>query len=333
MSCIQLGIIGLGRFAQLHMECLRQMPNVKIAAICDINVGLVSTLSQALQCNGYTDVQEMLRAESLHAIDVLTPEAYHYDAVMAGLEAGCHVFVEKPLEINLFKASRMISFAAEKDRLLMVGHVTRFDPRYMNMKQAIERGDIGRIRSIYTRRSDKREYFGIYKRTPVVFILGVHDIDQILWYKNELPQEVYAKRSSSDEGEDMVCAIMTFQDGTLATMDSNWLTPKGWPAPQDQYTQIMGDTGVLRMQNPDQAFSLCLEDRYEFPFMFATRDIYGQMEGPLMSELKHFMDCIVSTKPSTILRPEDALNVVRVATAIIRSCEQNQPVLLSSVNS
>lgn len=333
MSGIRLGIIGLGRFAQLHMDCLRQMPTVKIVAICDINAELVNNLAQALQCNGYTDVKEMLRAESLDAIDVLTPEAYHYDAVMAGLEAGCHVFVEKPLEINLVKASNMISFAAEKDRLLMVGHVTRFDPRYMNMKQAIERGDIGRIRSIYTRRSDKREYFELYKRTPVVFILGVHDIDQILWYKNELPLEVYAKRSSSKQGEDMVCAMMTFQDGTIATMDSNWLAPKSWPAPQDQYTQIMGDIGVLRMQNPDQAFSLCAEDRQELPYMFATRDIYGKIEGPLLSELSHFVDCIVSSKPSTILRPEDALNVIHVATAIIRSCEQNQPVLLSSVNS
>ncbi len=327
----RLGIIGLGRFAQLHLDCLRQIPNVKITAICDINTDLVDVTAQDLQCRGYTDVQEMLQLESLDAIDVLTPEAFHYDAVMAGLKAGCHVFVEKPLDIHLAKAAKMLDFAAEKDRLLMVGHVTRFDPRYINMKQAIERGGIGRLRSIYTRRSDKREYFGIYKRTPVVFNLGVHDIDQILWYMNELPVEVYAKQSSSEEGNDLLCAMMTFEGGVIAMMDCNWLTPKSWPAPQDQYTHVMGDTGVLRMQNPDQAFSITTEQQHEFPFMYATRDIHGRLEGPLMSELSHFVDCVVSSKPSAILRPEDALNVIRVATAMVRSCEQNQPVSLSSV--
>lgn len=164
-----------------------------------------------------------------------------------------------------------------------------------------------------------------------MFILAVHDIDQILWYKNELPLEVYAKQSSSDEGEDMVCVMMTFQDGTIAMLESNWMTPKSWPAPQDQYTQIMGDKGILRLQNPDQAISLYSDERHEFPYLFANRDIYGKMEGPLMSELSHFVDCVRTSNPSTVLRPEDALNVIRVATAIMRSAEQGQPVLVSSV--
>lgn len=331
MAEIRLGIVGLGRFAKLHIECLQQIPSVNIVAICDIRSEQVEAMAQELKCNGYTDIQEMLRCEALDALDVLTPESYHYEAVMTGLEAGCHVFVEKPLECDLTLAEQMIRFATEQGKLLMVGHVTRFDPRYINMKQSIERGDIGRIRSIYARRSDKREYFGLYKRTPVVFILGVHDIDQILWYKNELPVEVYAKRSSSAEGEDMVCAMLTFQDGSVAMMDSNWLAPKCWPAPQDQFTQIMGDKGLLRMQNPDQAFSVCSDELYDFPYMYANRNINGKLEGALLSELSHFADCILTSKPSTILRPEDALNVIRVATAINRSSEQGVPVLVSSV--
>lgn len=331
MGEIRLGIVGLGRFAQLHVECLRQIPSVKIVAICDIRKEQVDVMAHELGCKGYTDLQKMLSNESLDALDVLTPESYHYEAAMAGLEAGCHVFVEKPLESDLIEADKMIRFASEQGKLLMVGHVTRFDPRYMSMKQSLVRGDIGRVRSIYTRRSDKREYFGLYKRTPVVFILAVHDIDQILWYKEELPVEVYAKQSSSAEGEDMVCVMMTFQDGTIAMMESNWMTPKSWPAPQDQFTQIMGDKGILRMQNPDQAVSICLEERYEFPYLFANRDIYGKMEGPLMSELCHFADCVLTSTPSTILRPEDALNVIRVATAVIQSAERGQPVLVSSV--
>ena len=332
MGELRLGIVGLGRFAQLHLECLKQIPSVTIAAICDISQDRVDAMAHELKCNGYTNIHEMLSRESLDAIDVLTPEAYHYDAVRAGLAAGCHVFVEKPLEINLAKAEQLAQFASGQGKQLMVGHVTRFDPRCINVKQSIERGDIGRIRSIYARRSDRREFFGLYKRTPVIFILGVHDIDQILWYKNELPIEVYAKSSSSEEGEDMTCAMMTFRDGSVAMLESNWLTPKGWPAPQDQYTQIMGDKGVLRMQHPDQAFSICGDDLHQHPYMFATRNIYGKVEGALMSELSHFADCAIHSKPSSILKPEDAINIIRVAEAVMRSAEQGKPVALDPVN-
>ncbi len=330
MEQIRLGIVGLGRFAKQHIECLKQIPEVIIAAVCDIRGETARALGDELGCGSYTDVQEMLRAESLDALDVLSPEMNHYEAVMAGLEAGCDVFVEKPLASDLTEAEKMVGTAAERGRLLMVGHVMRFDQRYLQMKNAIARGDIGRVRSIYARRSDKREYFGLYKRSPVVLILGVHDIDQILWIKDELPIEVYAKDSCSPEGEDMVCAMMTFADGTVAMMDSNWMTPRQWPAPQDQYMQIMGDEGVLRVQHPDEAFSLCAEQRYEVPYLYTSRDIYGRLEGPLMSELSHFVDCVRGSAPSSILRPEDALNVIRVTTAILRSCERGQPVSIGS---
>jgi len=331
MEKIRLGIVGLGRFARLHIECLRQIPSVNIVAVCDIRSETAAAFAQELGCKAYTDLQEMLRLETPDALDVLTPEDNHFEAVMAGMEAGCHVFVEKPLASDLTQAERMVDFASARDRLFMVGHVTRFDPRYLRMKQAIERGDIGRIRSIYTRRSDKREYFGLYKRSPVVLILGVHDIDQILWYKNELPVEVYAKRSFSAEGEDMVCAMLTFQDGVVAMLDSNWLAPRQWPAPQDQFTQVMGDAGVLRMQHPDQAFSLVSDTVYDHPYMFTTRDVNGLVEGPLMSELTHFAECVRASAPSAIVRPQDALNVIRVATAVIRSAEQGQPIAMNTV--
>ncbi|GGD56427.1 Gfo/Idh/MocA family protein [Paenibacillus nasutitermitis] len=331
MGRIRLGIVGLGRFAKLHIECLKQIPFINIAAVCDIHGETAQVFGDELGCGSYTDVQEMLRAESLDALDVLTPEDSHYEAVMAGLEAGCDVFVEKPLASDLAQAEKMIGVAAERGRLLMVGHVLRFDHRYLQMKMSVERGDIGRVRSIYARRSDKREYFGLYKRSPVVLNLGVHDIDQILWIKNELPIEVYAKSSCSPEGEDMICAMMTFADGTVAMTDSNWLTPRQWPAPQDQYMQIVGDDGVLRVQSPDAAFSLCSEQLYEVPYLYTSREIYGRIEGPLMSELAHFAACVRDSASSAILRPEDALNVIRVTTAILRSCERGQPVSISSV--
>ncbi|SDD24379.1 Predicted dehydrogenase [Paenibacillus sp. UNCCL117] len=328
MKTIRLGMVGLGRFAQLHLACLRQLPMVEIAAVCDVRREAADALAAQLGCRGYSDVRDMIGEEALDALDVLTPEAFHCEAAMAALNAGVHVFVEKPLAVDLAEAERMTAAAAARGKLLMTGHLTRFDPRYVGMRQAIERGEIGRVRSFYARRSDKREFFGLYKRTSPIHILGAHDIDQLLWYTGEMPIEVYARSSSSEEGVDQVCAMLALPGGATAILDANWLAPKAWPAPQDQYTQVAGDRGVLVMRHPDHSLGICTEEKSEIPYLYANRDLYGTLEGPLMSELRHFVDCVRDSRPSAILRPEDALGVVRVAEAIARSCELGRAVRL-----
>lgn len=330
MKEIKLGIVGLGRFAQLHLQCYRQIPGVRVVGVCDVRAEAVAQMAAELGCSGYASPLDMLRGdERPDALVVLTPEPHHYDAVMAGIEAGCAVFVEKPLATDPDEAERMVAAAEQRGTLLTVGHVTRFDPRYLQMKQAIDSDAIGRVRSIYARRSDGREYFHIYKRTPSIYTLGIHDIDQILWYLRELPAEVYAKSTSSAEGEDMTWAMLSFPSGAMAVIESNWMTPKAWPAPQDQATHIMGDRGVLDMRNPDGAFSICTEERYEFPYMYSLRDVHGKLEGALLTELAHFVDCVrEGVADSPVAPARDALRVVRVADAIVRSCREQAAVRL-----
>jgi predicted dehydrogenase len=330
MNTIHIGIVGLGSFARQHLQCLRQLSGIRIQAVCDIRQDVVDQLAEELGCTGYTSLDEMLSKERLDVLDILLPEALHHGAVVAGLEAGIHIFVEKPLEIDLSKATEIVSLAAEKKLMLMVGHVTRFDPRYLEMKRQIVNDKLGRIRSIYARRSDLKRFYPIYKRTPTIFVLGVHDIDQILWCLGELPIEVYARSSSSDEGEDLVWAMLTFRNGTIAVIESNWLAPDAWPAPQDQMMLVNGDSGVLRMEAPDQAIRICTNEHVQLPSPFLLQEIHGQVQGPLMSELAHFIACIRDGVESTILPVEDALNVVRVADAIVRSCREGRPVILGS---
>ncbi|GGD51833.1 Gfo/Idh/MocA family protein [Paenibacillus nasutitermitis] len=329
MKEIKLGIVGLGRFAQLHLQCYRQIPGVSVAAVCDVRAEAAQETAQQFGSKAYTDPLEMLRNEQLDALIVLTPEPLHYDAVMAGIDAGLAVFVEKPLATDLADAERMVTAAAQRNTLLVVGHATRFDPRNLQLKQAIDAGKIGRIRSIYARRSDGRQFFHIYKRTPAIYTLGIHDIDQILWYMRELPIEVYAKSSSSDVGEDMVLAMLTFQNGVVAVIDSNWMTPNAWPAGQDQTTHIMGDSGQLSMGHPDSAFVMSTEDRHEIPSLYTLNNIHGKLQGSLYSELEHFIDCVRDGRSSSpILPAQDALRVVKVADAIVRSYTEQKPVLL-----
>jgi predicted dehydrogenase len=328
MEQLKIGIVGLGSFAAQHIQCLRQFADVRIQAVCDRLPEVSASIARELGCAGYTDYREMLRHEKLDVLDIVLPEALHYDVAMAGLRAGSHLFVEKPLDTDAARAAEIAREAARIDRQLMVGHVTRFDPRIMQIKQTIDSGALGRIRSIYCRRSDVQRGFATYRRTHPIFVLGIHDIDQILWCANEMPVEVYAKSASSGEGEDLVWATLTFPSGLIAVVESNWLAPDAWPAAQDQLMIVSGEQGVAKVQLPDHAVSVCTAAHYMQPKLFGLRDMYGRIEGPLMSELQHFIDCVRNRQASAILPPQAAVATVQVAEAVVRSCREGRPVRL-----
>lgn len=324
---ISLGIVGLGRFAQLHLQCLRQLPGVRIAAVCDVHPEIADRIGGELGCPSYSNPMEMIGNERLDALDILTPEFAHYESVMAGLAAGCHIFVEKPLDTDSARAREMIAQAAAMNRLLMVGHVARFDVRFIQIRQAIAEGRIGKPRCVHLRRSDRREYFHLYKRSHPIFILGIHDIDQLVWNFNVLPVEVYAKSSSSAIGEDTVSAMLTYADGMTAIIESNWLTADGWPANQQHSCHIWGDAGSLQLQFPDAAIGITTDARHYYESAYMLNNIHGRLEGPLYAELAHFVECVrTGCTDSPIIPASDPLKVVQIAEAIVESCRTGNAV-------
>lgn len=327
MREISLGIVGLGRFAQLHLQCLQQLPGVRIAAVCDVNSALAARIGEELGCPAYTDPLAMIASQRLDALDILTPEFSHYEPVMAGLAAGCHIFVEKPLDIDSARAKDMIAQAAAMGLLLMVGQVARFDVRFIQVRQAIAEGRIGKPRCLHFRRSDRREYFHLYKRSHPIFILGIHDIDQLVWNFNALPVEIYAKSSASAIGEDAVSAMLTYADGMTAIIESNWLTADGWPANQQQSCHVWGEQGSLQLQFPDAAIGITTDAKHYYESAYMLNNVHDRLEGPLYAELAHFAECVRSgCTDSPIIPARDSLMVVQIAEAIVESCRTGKAV-------
>ncbi|MBP1988558.1 Gfo/Idh/MocA family protein [Paenibacillus eucommiae] len=329
MSEIKIGIIGLGRFSRLHFQCLKQIPGVKIAAVVDLDPQRASETAAEWNCKGYTDWSEMLAEQQLDAVTVLTPEAYHVEPVIAALQAGCHVFVEKPLALDEASAQEMIRVSETTGKVLTVGHVCRFDSRLISIKEAIQEGRLGKLRSIYARRNNPKKYFPIYRRTDPIYILGIHDIDLLHWFTGSQVEEVYARRSGPGNNEyDLIWSMLKFADGTIAVIENNWLMPDRTPAEQDVRMEIVGETGTAHFQDPDQTLTFWDNAAVTTPASYAWSETYGNISGALLEELKHFYACVRENKTSAILRPEDALSAVRVAKAILQSCDSGLPVKL-----
>lgn len=331
MASVRLAIVGLGRFASAHARIWSQLEDVEVTAICDRNPSEFAgfrTLFPLARC--YTDWKEMINAETLDAIDVLTPEHLHVEPVLYALSAGLHVFVEKPLASTPEEARRLVSAAEASGRVLMVGHVLRFDARYAEAKARVAGGETGRIRSIYAKRNNGKQYFPLYSRISPVFILGIHDIDMMHWLMDDDVVEVTAIRSSSGhETEDLIWSMLRFGRGGIGILENNWLLPDGAPSFMDVRTEITGDEGSLTVRDPEGGLTFANGRGMDQPSLMSGFDVHGKTSGPLADELRHFADCVRLGRPSDILRPIDAWKAVRVAWAVRESAVQGRPVRLS----
>ncbi|WP_284639290.1 Gfo/Idh/MocA family protein [Paenibacillus silviterrae] len=334
MEQVRLGIIGLGRFAELHARILSRMPEVEITAICDRNPERITRFREWFpNAKGYEDWSDMLQNQSFDAVDVLTPEHLHEAPVRAALCAGAHVFVEKPLAHSPRAAAALIREAADLGRIVMTGHVLRFDPRYAAVKDRLKDGAFGPIRSIYAKRNNGKAFFSLYNRISPVFILGIHDIDLMHWYMEDEVAEVYAVRSYGDvsSAPDFNAAMLRFSRGGLGILECNWLLPDGAPSFQDVRMEITAEHGGIHIQEPDMSVAFAGSTKTEVPSFGAIHETNGRIGGALHDELVHFIECVASDTPSPLLRPEDALKAVRVSWAIEQSAASGKPVSLSSI--
>lgn len=330
MPDIHIGLIGLGRFAFLHARIWRQLAGVEVAALCDRDAKRFPIFQELFpRAKVYTDWQEMLVKERLDAVIVLTPEHLHAEPAIAALQSGLHVFVEKPLAADVEEAEAMIRAASENSKILMAGHVLRFDPRYAEVKRQIRQGGVGAIRSIYAKRNNANKYFSLYSRIDPVFVLGIHDIDLMHWYTEDRVREVTAVRSSASGGAaDLSWAMLRFEREAVGILENHWLLPEGTPNVVDVRMEITGDAGIVTVVDPEIGVTFANQTKTEIPALIGGHDVHGTIGGALANELEHFVHCIKHNQPSAILLPEDALEAVRVAQAVKQSAELGRTVTL-----
>ena len=170
------------------------------------------------------DFEEMLADPELDAVVIATPVPTHYALAKQALEAGKHVLVEKPPAMKGAEMDELVALAAERDLVLMPGHLLLYHPGVRKLKELVDSGELGDVLCVYT----NRQNLGIVRANEnALWSLGVHDLSVILWLIGEDPVEVAAHgRDFLNEGvEDVVFCYLRFPSGKIAHMHLSWLDP------------------------------------------------------------------------------------------------------------
>jgi predicted dehydrogenase len=234
MKEITFGVIGCGFMGGVLARIGCELPYAHCKGLADINLETASKLANICGGKAYKDYGEMLDREQPDAVIIATPEFDHLAPALAASQHGCQIFLEKPLATSLEDGDKINQACKEAGVKLMLGYILRFEISYALIKSAIDEGSIGKFMSAYARRiagiSEARRLKG--RVSPVSYI-GVHDIDQMLWYHPVPVKSVYAKavqgRVSDELGTyDMAWMMIEFADGALGVHEVGWCLPEEW---------------------------------------------------------------------------------------------------------
>jgi UDP-N-acetylglucosamine 3-dehydrogenase len=323
----RLAVIGLGHMGQNHARVLKAMDGVQLQAVCDQNSKAVESVSKKFDVKGYESWREMLEKEQLDAAIVAVPTRGHLEVAQGAFGHGLHVLVEKPIATNLSEGRALVDAARRSGRLLAVGHVERFNPAVRELRRRMNTGDIGRVFQVHTRRQGP--FPERVRDVGVVIDLATHDLDVMRTVLSSEVERLLAETEQRihTDHEDMLNALLRFENGVVGVLQVNWLTPT-----KIRELSVLGEGGLLHVDYLTQ--ELTQYKNAEAESMDGERQLGGVSEGevihhavakgePLKLELQSFVSA-VRGEGKVEVDGEDGLRALHLAQALVASAQEGR---------
>jgi predicted dehydrogenase len=220
---VRVGVVGLNYWGP---NLVRNFDDLaELAWLCDLDQDRLDAVAGRYpHARATARFEDLLEDPTLDAVVVATPVPTHYALAKQTLEANKHVFVEKPPAMRGAEMDELVRIAADRDRVLMPGHLLLYHPGVVKLKELIDGGELGEVVCIY----GNRQNLGIVRENEnALWSLGVHDLSVILYLLDEDPDEAVAHgRDFLTAGvEDIVFCYLRFPSGKIAHMHLSWLDP------------------------------------------------------------------------------------------------------------
>ena len=250
------GIVGTGAIAAVHADAIAMLPDARLAAVTDVTAGAAAAFAAARGCPAEPDLVALLARRDVEVVCVCVPSGLHAEVGVRAAKAGKHLVVEKPVDVTLDAADRLITAAREAGVALTVISQHRFDPGLIELRRMLDRGALGRLvlGEASTKRYRTQEYYdsAAWRGTWAMdggslMNQGIHYVDLLRWCLGP-PTAVTAACSTQAhqiEAEDTALAIVAFASGAVGTILSSTAAFPGFP----QRLEITGTGGTVTVED------------------------------------------------------------------------------------
>lgn len=345
-ASLKVAVIGTG-MGRYHMQEFAELPNVKLAAVCDLNRAEATRFAREYGADVVvTDYHDLWAVPNLDAISIAVPNYLHAPIAIEALERGLHVLCEKPMATTLQDARRMVETAEAQNKRLMIGMSQRFKPESLALHGMVESGRLGEIyyaRGTWIRRRGtpvvhfgsggsmgRGTWFvkGEQSGGGALFDIGVHMYD-LTWWLMGTPKPVavsaasyaklwvdeFARREIPFDVDELSSALVRFEDGASAFFDVSWA------ANQDNEINVR----VFGTEAGFQVYPPVVYSEPRWGELHADAVEVKQVEAGL-NPRKHFVDCIRDPEAPMIASGRECLSVMAVLDAVQRSAASGREV-------
>jgi predicted dehydrogenase len=308
---IRIGVVGIGHMGQHHTRVLSRLKGVELVGVSDVSVERGLETASQYRTRFFEDYQELFKY--VDAVCIAVPTRLHHKVGLAALNAGVHVLIEKPIAASIPEAEDLVNAAAERDCLLQVGHIERFNPVFQSLSTVLKTEQLLAIEahrmSPYSNRAND---------VSVVLDLMIHDIDLMLELTGSEVVRLTASGNRSEEtgNLDYVTATLGFACGVVGTLTASKVTHRKARSIEAHCKRSLTSADFLNQEilvHRHMTAQTSPHPLYQQDGLI-ERVAITNVE-PLQAELEHFVQCIRGGMQPSI-GGQQALRALRLAILI-----------------
>jgi predicted dehydrogenase len=327
MTAVRVAVVGLGYWGPNLVRNFHELECSEVVAVCDADPERLRLVQRRYPgIEGFESLDDVLASDAVDAVALATPVSTHFPIGLKALDAGKHVFVEKPLAATSSECLELIRLADERDLVLMPGHTFLYSPPVVAIHDLIAAGELGDIFFVSTSRVN----LGLHQKdVSVAWDLGPHDFSILRYWLGDAPTRVsaLARGFVIPSIPDVSFIDLEFPTGTIAHVELSWLAPsklRRTTIVGSQKMVVYDDTSTEPVRVFDSGVELKEPETFgEYRLTYRTGDIVSpriNASEPLSLELRDFCDA-VTTGSEPRSSATIGLEVVRMIEAVDRSTD------------
>jgi predicted dehydrogenase len=333
---LRIGLIGAGMMGHVHAEAYANLPQASLVAVADLRPDQACDVATRSGARQFATMDELLAAVDVDLLDICLPTPLHAEHTIRALQAGKHVFCEKPITLTMAEARLVAEAAARARGKFTVGHVVRFYPEYALAHEVLAKGEIGRPGVIHTLRGGAFPRWScggwmgdLAQSGGVAIDLACHDLDWLRWCFGEIVH-VHARglaytHLAAGEQKDHALIVVRFASGALAHIEVTWAFPPGSSFLTS--VEVAGTNGILRFDNQS---AMPIHGHWKGAGASVALPESPLAVSPDQVQLGHFLDAILADQ-APLVSVDDAVAALEVSVAVLDSIRTVQPVSLGGV--
>lgn len=323
MENIRVGVVGVGHLGMHHARVYTEILGAQLVGVVDINEERGNFVADPLGVPSYGCLETFIRQARPDALSIAVPTCQHFEVAKKAMESGINVLIEKPVTSSVDEAEQLLNLAVQKDLILQVGHIERFNSAVQHVREFINDPHF-----IQTRRMGP--FTPRISDVGVVLDLMIHDVDIILSMINsELISISAIGRCIRTDHEDIASAQLTFANGAMAQILVSRVSEK-----RIQQMEITEAERYITVNYESQDISVqrCVRQSGGNLVEVMEHPVFPKTE-PLKMELQHFVSCVREGR-QPMVGIKDGKRALEVCVAVLRQIHEEKPAagtLLSAI--